>query len=110
MSASFIPPPTTDPALTKRTFVNNPHLSAALTRLAQSQAPSPVAASGVTYKYLFLVETKTESGAHGESLRVPADDMCDAIQRAIAQLVEKHADGIRVVNCRELQPKTRGAA
>lgn len=121
--------PTSDPALTAVTFSNNSHLNAALARLqARQTKPAPVmggqesggsdatdpfageerTAASLTFQYLYQVETKTGSGITSETIHVAADDMCDAIQKAIAQLVEHHADGVRVVACREM--KKRGGA
>lgn len=139
MSAFFSPPPSpiveADPALAARTFSQNPTLSAALARLKTrvpegintgaevpggSDASDPLQervvlqeplsyAPHTMFAYLYQVETCTGRGVTSETIHVAADDICDAAQKAIAQLVELHADGVRVTSVREMKRK-RGAA
>lgn len=132
--SAFIPLPIavgTDPALTARTFTQNQTLFAALERLktrgatsaangvntgaetpggSDASDPCPIEplAHSLTYAHLYQVHTATTGGIPAEIITVAADDITDAIQSAIAQLVEKHADGVRVTACREM--KRRGAA
>lgn len=134
MPTVFLNPPASDPALTARTFSQNPTLFAALARLKTrgahgvntgAETPGgtdatdphpleptnsirPVSHVSITFAYRYQVHTVTADGTPAEIITVAADDMCDAIQKAIAQLVAQHADGIRVVACRE--KKARGVA
>lgn len=131
MPTVFLNSPASDPALTARTFSQNPTLFAALERLktrgahgvntgaevpggtdANDPQPleptnsvQPLPYTGITFAYRYQVHTVTTDGTPAEIITVAADDMCDAIQKAIAQLVAQHADGIRVVACRELKPR-----
>jgi hypothetical protein len=108
VSAFFSPSPAleTDPALTARTFSNNPTLSAALQRIAErtnNVPPLPERA------FDYLIQFKTESDCSTEGYRVCASDILTAIAEAHRQATPKHPNTtLRVVSAQELNG--RGAA
>ena len=121
----IIPPPVAnvDPALTAQTFTRNPALFASLERIRAQRAVNtgaevpggsdatdpcpiePLASHELTYAHRYQVHTETCAGITAEIITVAADDIVDAIQSAIAQLVGRHADGVRVTGCREIKKR-----
>lgn len=105
--SAFISPPIavgTDPALTARTFTQNPTLSAALQRIAAHTNNVPPLPER-TFDY--LIQLKTETDALTEGYRVRACDITTAIAEAQRQAAPKHPHStLRVVSAQEM----RGAA
>jgi hypothetical protein len=117
--------PITDPALTARTFSQNPTLFAALERLKTRGAPGVNTGAEVPggsdsadptllppppqRAFCYLIQFKTESDCLTEGYRVRACDLLTAVADAQRQATPKHPNStLRVVSAQELNG--RGAA